>query len=293
MRPLRLATRGSALALWQARHVQSLLACEAELVVVETSGDLQQRAPLAAIGGQGLFTKEIQRAVLEGRADLAVHSLKDLPTEPTPGLTLAAVPERGPVADVFVSTKWKSLEELPAGARVATGSPRRRAMLRHRRPDLRFEELRGNLDTRLRKLLEQGLDAIILAEAGLVRLGQADQITERLAPAWMVPAVGQGALGVEVRSEDVDVLAAVAKLDHAPTRCAVSAERAFLRTLSGGCSLPVGALATAAAGQLRLVAALLDEKGTWRLDDVIAGPEVDAELVGVELARRFLAAGRK
>lgn len=288
MKPLRIATRGSALALWQARYIMGLLTVPAELVVIETAGDVQQAPPLAVIGGMGLFTKEIQRAVLEEQADLAVHSLKDLPTDPTAGLTLAAVPERGPVADVLVSTKWRSLAELPVGARVATGSPRRRAMLRHRRPDLYLEELRGNIDTRLRKLQDRQLDAIILAEAGLVRLNLADQIAERLDPNWMVPAPGQGALGVEVRSGDAAALAAVAELDHVATRRAVSAERAFLRTFSGGCLQPVGALATAATGTTTLCAALVHEGGAWRRDEIMIGPEGDEERLGSELAQRIL-----
>ena len=207
MIPLRIGTRGSRLALWQAQHIADHLRPFAaprpvELVVIQTSGDRVRDLPLAQIGREGAFTKEIQRALREGSVDLAVHSLKDLPTIPVEGLMLVAVPERGPAGDVFVSERHRRFDELPSGAVVASGSIRRRAQLLSRRPDLTLVEIRGNVETRLRKLHEQGLDALILAQAGLERLGLGEAITERLNLSWMLPAVGQGALGLECRNED-------------------------------------------------------------------------------------------
>ncbi|HMP02403.1 MAG TPA: hydroxymethylbilane synthase [Gemmatales bacterium] len=296
MTPLRIATRGSPLALWQARWVAAALTPDlggrpVEWVILRTTGDEMQSPPLAAIGGAGLFTREIQRAVRDGQADLAVHSLKDLPTAATPGLILAAIPERGPVADVLVSTRWPSLDQLPPQARIATGSPRRAALLRHRRPDLRFEPLRGNIETRLRKLEEQGLDAIILAEAGLNRLDLGQRITERLDPAWMVPAVGQGALAVEVRADDGATLALTARIDHAATRQETSAERALLRTLGSGCQLPVGALGRVSAGQLVVHAVVLDRDGRERLEAKVGGDPAAAEPLGEALGVELLGRG--
>ena len=233
MTPLRIGTRGSPLALWQAHHVAGLLRPRpVELVEIQTSGDIDRSTSLVQIGGQGVFTKEIQRALLDGRVDVAVHSLKDLPTVEVEGLVLGAVPPRGPTGDALVSLKHRRFEDLPAGAVVATSSLRRRAQLLHRRPDLKLIDIRGNVETRLRKLEEQNLDATILAEAGLVRLGLADRITEILDPSWMLPAVGQGALGLECRAED-DTLGLLRGLDDAATRQAVLAERAFLRAMGG------------------------------------------------------------
>ncbi len=262
MTPLRLGTRGSPLALWQAHHVRDRLAPLAaprpvELVLIETQGDRVRDRPLAQIGGDGLFTKEIQNALLDGRADVAVHSLKDLPTLPVEGLDLAAVPPRGPVGDVLVSRRHRRFDDLPTGAVVATSSLRRRSQLLHRRPDLRIESVRGNVETRLRKLDEQGLDAIILAEAGLVRLGLAANITEVLDRAWMLPAVGQGALGLECRADDAETLRLLAPLNDPATRACVLAERALLRGLGGGCLVPIGALGTVAGETLHLRAAVL------------------------------------
>ncbi len=210
--PLRIGTRGSPLALWQARHVAERLRPLAaprsvELVTIETSGDVVRDLPLAQIGGDGVFTKEIQRALLTDVVDVAVHSLKDLPTTAIDALTLGAIPARGPVGDVFVSRRHPRFDALPPGAVVATGSLRRRAQALHRRPDLTLAAIRGNVETRLRKLDEQELDAIILAQAGLERLGLAEHITEVLDPSWMLSAVGQGALGLECRADDAAVLA--------------------------------------------------------------------------------------
>src|SRR5262245_53071601 len=253
--PLRIGTRGSALALWQANHIADrlrALGCAVELVIIQTQGDQVQERPLAQIGGDGLFTKAIQDALLDRRADVAVHSLKDLPTAPVPGLTVAAVPERASTHDAFVSRRHPRLDALPHGARVATGSLRRKAQIRHRRPDLELVEIRGNVDTRLRKLDEQGLDALILAQAGLERLGLGRVITELLDPSWMLPAVGQGALGLECRSDDADVLAALRSLDDSATHAAVVAERSFLLALGGGCLVPIGAQGQVSGNHLNL-----------------------------------------
>ena len=202
---------------------------EVELVMVSTRGDREQTQAIGTIGGDGLFTKELQRSLLAGEIDLAVHSLKDLPTEPIAGLRLGAVPERGPTRDVLVARKGMSLAQLPTGAQIGTGSQRRRAQLLHHRPDLVMRDIRGNVDTRLRKLHAAEYDAIVLAEAGLARLGFADQITEALPVDVMLPAVGQGALGVECREDDAATQTAVAALDHADTHASVTAERAMLR----------------------------------------------------------------
>jgi hydroxymethylbilane synthase len=228
--PLRLGTRGSTLALWQANFVADRLRPVAgprpvELVLIETHGDRDQATALAAMGGFGVFTKAIQAALLDGRADVAVHSLKDLPTIPAAGLELAAVPPRGPAGDAFVSRKCRRFDDLPDGAVVGTSSLRRRAQLLNRRPDLRLIDLRGNVETRLRKLDEQHLDAIILAEAGLVRLGLADRVTEILDPSWMLPAVGQGAIGLECRADDAENRHLVEAQKHPQTWQREKAER--------------------------------------------------------------------
>lgn len=264
---LRLGTRGSALAQWQARWVAAQLASRGmatELVLISTEGD-QQQGSIGTLGLQGVFTKEIQRALLEGQVDLAVHSLKDLPTEAVPGLSLSAVPLREAVGDVLVSRDAARLETLPEGARVGTGSTRRRAQLLHVRPDLQVLDLRGNVDTRLRKLDEGQYDAIILAEAGLRRLGWSERIGHVIAPSQMLPAVGQGALGLETRQDDQAARTAVGLLDDPPSHAAVLAERALLAALRGGCLAPVGAWARVEADRLRLTAAVLSADGRTRL----------------------------
>jgi hydroxymethylbilane synthase len=264
-----------------------------ELVVIQTAGDRVRDAPLAQIGGQGVFTKEIQRAVLEGQADVAVHSLKDLPTIPVEGLVLAAVPHRGPSGDVFVSQRHTRLADLPAGAMLGTSSLRRRAQVLYRRPDLSLADIRGNVETRLRKLHEQGLDGLILAQAGLERLGLASVITEILDPSWMLSAVGQGALGLECRTEDRDTRAELEQLDHPATRQAVLAERAFLRSLGGGCQVPIGALATVREEVLTLHGVVLSPSGTQRLAGERTGPAHEAEEVGRGLAQQLLEEGAR
>src|SRR3954464_4537338 len=266
MPPLRIGTRGSRLALWQANFVADKLRPVAgprpvELVLIETHGDRDQATALAAMGGFGVFTKAIQSALLDGRADVAVHSLKDLPTIPEPQLELVAVPPRGPTGDAFISRKHKRFDDLPEGATVGTSSLRRRAQVLNRRPDLKLLDLRGNVETRLRKLLEQNLDAIILAEAGLVRLGLTNRITEVLDPSWMLPAVGQGAIGLECRSADGATKQAGAAVLDTDTFRGVQAERAMLYALGGGCLVPIGTTSKVADGVLTVRGAVLSPDG--------------------------------
>jgi hydroxymethylbilane synthase len=248
---LRLATRGSRLALWQAERVAELLGGDVELIVVKTGGDQRRDEPIHAMGGTGVFVKEVQDAVLDGRADLAQHSAKDLPSITPEGLVLAAVPERGDVRDALIGSTFAA---LPRGARVATGSVRRRAQLAAMRPDLTFAELRGNVDTRLAKAASY--DAIVLAAVGLDRLGLADHIAERLETDVVLPMVGQGALAVECRADDDATLARLAAIDDRDAHACVSAERQFLARLGGGCSLPCAAYAVARAGRIVIDALL-------------------------------------
>ena len=252
---VRLGTRRSALARTQAEWVAGelrALGIKVELLPIATSGDTQQ-GPIQDIG-QGVFTREIQRALLEGRIDLAVHSLKDLPTDTPAELILAAVPRRGPCGDALVAPAWKTLEQLPAGTTVGTSSMRRRAQMLHVRPDLQIKDIRGNIDTRLRKLHEDQFHALVLAEAGLTRLGRAGEITQFLPMSIILPAAGQGALGLETRRDDEPTRSALAALDHPPTHHAVLAERAMLAALHGGCLAPIAAWGRADTGRWRLPA---------------------------------------
>jgi hydroxymethylbilane synthase len=240
---LRIGSRGSQLALWQANHIASLLRIEGhavEIEIIKTTGDRLQEATFAQVGTKGMFTKEIEEALADGRIDLAVHSLKDLPTELPEPFTLAATPPRVDPRDVLVSVSHSNFAALPQGARVGTSSQRRRAQLMALRPDLEAVEFRGNVDTRLRKLADGQVDAILLAAAGLDRLGRTDWVRERLAPQEFCPAAGQGALAIETRRYDAATLDAVAFLDHDDTRFAVTAERAALAALGGGCQVPIG-----------------------------------------------------
>jgi hydroxymethylbilane synthase len=240
---LRIGSRGSQLALWQANHIAGLLRVqghEVEIEIIKTTGDRLQEVTFAQVGSKGMFTKEIEEALTDGRVDLAVHSLKDLPTELPEPFALAATPVRVDPRDVFVSLKHANLATLPMGARVGTGSQRRRAQLKSLRPDIDAVEFRGNVDTRLRKLAEGQVEAILLAAAGLDRLGRTDWVRERLSPEEFCPAAGQGALGIETRKDDVVTIEAVSFLDHADTRFAVAVERAALAALGGGCQVPIG-----------------------------------------------------
>jgi hydroxymethylbilane synthase len=281
-RPLRVATRGSELARWQAHRVAALLGADTELVVVSTTGDRRTDVPIHSVGGTGIFVKEVQQAVLDGRADVAVHSAKDLPASESPdGLVLAATPERADPRDALVGA---ALDALPAGARVATGSVRRRAQLAARRPDLTFAELRGNIATRLERAA--AFDAVVVAAAALVRLGVADRADEVLEPSVLLPQVGQGALAVECRADDDETRARVVAIDDALVHAAVDAERAYLAELGGGCDLPCGALARVDGGEVEVEALLAAPDGHVVLrataraaDPVTAGRAVAADLM--------------
>jgi hydroxymethylbilane synthase len=240
---LRIGSRGSQLALWQANHIAGLLRPKGHTVdiqIIKTTGDRLQEVTFAQVGSKGMFTKEIEEALADGSIDLAVHSLKDLPTELPEGFTLAATPRRADPRDVFVSKDHPNLASLPSGARIGTSSQRRRAQLKALRPDVEAVEFRGNVDTRLRKLSEGQIDAILLAAAGLDRLEKTEWIRERLDPADFCPSAGQGALGIETRTDDRKTIAALAFLDDPNTRYAVTAERAALAALGGGCQVPIG-----------------------------------------------------
>jgi hydroxymethylbilane synthase len=282
-----IASRGSQLALWQARWVASQLTTAGHpcrLEIIKTTGDKITDVPLAKVGGKGLFTKEIEEALLDGRAQLAVHSLKDLPTELPEGLVLAAVPQREDPRDAIVGRR---IAELRHGAKVGTSSLRRAAQLRQLRPDLLVESVRGNVDTRLRKLDEGQYDAILLAAAGLKRLGWGDRIAEILEPEQMCPAVGQGALAIETRAGSRDA----AVLDHAESHIAVMAERALLRALGGGCQLPIGAYATVAEGHVRMLSVVAAPDGSEVIRASTAGASSEAEALGAALARELLGRG--
>lgn len=293
IRSLRAATRGSPLALWQATHVARLLEAthpdmQVEFVVVDTEGDRRLDVPISSFGGKGVFAKEVQTAVLDGRADFAVHSAKDMPSTSVPGLVLAAVPERGDPRDALVGA---TLQDLAIGATVATGSQRRRVQLAAIRPDLVFSELRGNMTTRLSKVPADG--AIVVAAVALERLQLADRLSEVLSPDEMVPQVGQGALGIECRADQLEVIALLSAIEHAPSRLRVDAERAFLVELGGDCDLPAGAHATfvdevgdvAAAGALRLSAFLATDATATA--DVARARQLDEDPValGTKVAR--------
>ena len=282
MVPLRVATRGSALARWQAERVVEVLGVEAEFVIVSTRGDERRDVPIHAMGGTGVFVKEVEQAVLDGRADVAVHSAKDLPAETAPDLVLAALPERGDPRDALVG---RPLDEIPTGGRVGTGSVRRRAQLAALRPDLGFAELRGNIPTRLEKAA--GFDAVVLAAAALDRLGLTNHIAERVDPSVVLPQVGQGALAVECRADDDGTRELLAGVDDSEVRAAVAAERAYLAELGGGCNLPCGALAEADGdGGLRLEALLASLDGRITLRARVDGH--DPVAVGAEAARRLV-----
>ena len=293
---LRIATRKSPLALWQAEHVRAELerlhpGLVVELVTFTTQGDKILDTPLAKIGGKGLFVKELEVALLDGRADIAVHSMKDVPMEFPDGLGLIAIGEREDPRDAFVSNGHASIEALPAGAVVGTSSLRRQCQLRHRRPDLVIRDLRGNVNTRLAKLDAGEFDAVILASAGLRRLGFHERIRADIAPEFSLPAVGQGALGIEARLGDARVAALVAPLDHPATSARVRAERAMNRHLQGGCQVPIAGYAELQGEELFLRALVGSVDGREIITDEIRGLAADAESLGVTLAERLLAAG--
>ena len=295
---LRLGTRASALATTQSGLVADLirerLDREVELVEVATEGD-RTAAPLASLGGTGVFVSALRDALLAGHVDVAVHSLKDLPTAPADGIALAAVPQREDPRDVVVARDGLTLGELPVGSRLGTGSPRRVSQLEALGLGLDIQGLRGNVDTRIRKVREGEVDAVVLARAGLARLGRLDEVTEVLDPLQMLPAPGQGALAVECRSGDADLVAALAQLDDTATRAAVTAERAVLSTLEAGCSAPLGALAEVVEGEdgeeLWLRAVALSPDGALTVRMSTTGPVADAAALGTRLASEMLDEG--
>jgi hydroxymethylbilane synthase len=294
--PLRIGTRASALALWQANRVADLIRAQpgapaVELVHIKTEGDLRTDIPLWAAEGRAFFTREIDRAQLAGAVDIAVHSLKDLSTLIAEGLELAAVLEREDPRDALLTRQGAMLRHLPTGARVGTSSLRRRAFLLRARPDLTLLELRGNVPTRIERLSQGHYDAIVLATAGLKRLGLAAHITARLEPSDMPPAVSQGAIGVCARTGDEAARQWLDALDHAPTRVAVTAERALLRRIEGGCQVPLGALATLEGGRLHLYASVCALDGSVAIECRDQAPLADAAALGVRVAEQLLARG--
>lgn len=301
MTRLRIGTRGSSLALWQAQHIAESLAklhgIETELTRIRTSGDRLQSASTAQVneaigaeGGKGIFIKEIEDALLSGAVDVAVHSMKDVPTETPAGLAFTAIARREDPRDCLISRGGQPLEKLPQGAVVGTSSLRRQAQIRHHRPDLEVADLRGNVDTRIRKLETGAFDAIVLAVAGVTRLGLREKVTQIFDEDLMLPAVGQGAIGIETRASDTQTSALVAALDDAETRACVTAERALLRELQGGCQVPLGAWGRIRAGELHLEAAVFSPSGSEyvRLDE--GGSPAEAEAVGVRLAQSMIEA---
>ena len=297
---IRIATRKSALALWQANYLADRLRNlpskpSVELVPIVTTGDSNQTDALRQFGGTGVFTREVQKAVLDERADLAVHSLKDLPTQLSDGLVLAAVPEREQRCDALLlpdsADSITGLDDLPKGAKIGTGSPRRQAQLLHLRPDLELSEIRGNVDTRLRKLDEGQYDAIILAEAGLRRLELADRISFLLTPPTVYPAVSQGALGIECRDSDDNIRELLQQIICQTTHAEVIAERSLLRTLRAGCHAPLGAWTLVDGDQLTLTGVLLSLDGKTRIEQTAKGLVADAEDVGIQVAELLLSNG--
>jgi hydroxymethylbilane synthase len=295
-RPLRIATRKSKLALWQANFVKAELekahpGLAVELVPILTTGDKILDVPLAKVGGKGLFTKEIEHALLDGRADLAVHSMKDVPTQRAPGLMLAGTGVREDVRDALVAARVRSLEELPIGARIGTSSLRRQAQLLHLRPDLVIVSVRGNVETRMRKIKELHLEGVVLAAAGLRRLGFADRITQYLPTEISLPAIAQGSLALEVRADDALTLERIGIFRHEPTEVAVTAERAFLARLEGGCQVPIAGLALLEGDRVVMEGLVGSVDGKLLIRDRGEGPASAAAEVGRELAERILDRG--
>jgi hydroxymethylbilane synthase len=295
---LRIATRKSPLALWQANHVREALLArnpglKVELLTMTTQGDKILDTPLAKVGGKGLFVKELEVGMLEGRADLAVHSMKDVPVEFPEGLGLAAVLPREDPRDVLISNRFSSIDELPDGARVGTSSLRRQCQLRARRPDLQILDLRGNVNTRLKKLDEGAYDAILLAAAGVRRMGWESRITELLPPEQFLPAIGQGAIGIEIRSDDQRVASLVAQLNDPRTATRIAAERALNERLQGGCQVPIAGYSEISHGVIVLRALVGRPDGSELVQGVISGRPEDAEELGRVLADDLLSRGAR
>jgi len=291
-----IASRESALAMWQARHIQARLQAlypdtEVEILGMTTTGDQILDSPLARIGGKGLFVKELEQALADGRADLAVHSMKDVPMNLPEGFALAATGEREDPRDAFVSMQYASLEALPEGSVVGTSSLRRQSQLQARLPHLKIESLRGNLQTRLRKLDEGQYAAIILAAAGLKRLGLESRITQLIDPDLSIPAVGQGALGIEIREDREDVRALLQPLNHAETAACVEAERAMSRALAGSCTVPLGAFAQVRGNQLHIIGFVASVNGGEMVRAEVNGAPAHADALGKTLAQKLVAQG--
>jgi hydroxymethylbilane synthase len=289
---LRIGTRKSKLALWQANFIKEKLekrGHKVELVLITTSGDKIQDVPLAKIGGKGLFVKEIEEALMRKEIDLAVHSLKDVPMTLPKGLTIGAITERENPFDVLISLKGVHFEDLPQGAKVGTSSLRRQVQIKRRRRDLKVETLRGNVDTRLRKLQEGFYDAIILAYAGVKRMGMEDKITQVLED--FIPAVGQGSLAIEIREDDRDVWQVVRDLDHTESRTRAECERAFLRELQGGCQVPIGAYSWIEGDRILIKGFVSDLEGIKFIEGMKSAGMKCAEQIGVQLARELLSKG--
>jgi len=291
-----IGTRKSLLALWQSNYIADRLrkqypSCTVTLQHIVTKGDRILDVPLAQIGDKGLFTKELETALLAGEIDLAVHSLKDMPTKLPSGLILTAITERAKAGDAFVSNKYKRIEDLPQGAILGTSSLRRRAQILAARPDLKIVDLRGNVDTRLKKLDTGTMDAIILAAAGLERLGYNDRIKEIIPGEFCLPAVGQGALALETREQDMEVRSMLDFLNHTETKQATDAERAFLGLLGGGCQVPIGVHALIENDEVEITAVIASLDGTTVLRDKICGKAVNSIALGAELGRKMLTNG--
>ncbi|TFW72219.1 hydroxymethylbilane synthase [Methylotenera oryzisoli] len=291
-----IASRESALAMWQARHIQSRLQAlypqtEVTILGMTTTGDQILDTPLAKVGGKGLFVKELETALADGRADLAVHSMKDVPMNLPEGFILAATGEREDPRDAFVSNDYPSLEALPANSIVGTSSLRRQSQLQARFPHLKIESLRGNLQTRLRKLDEGQYAAIILAAAGLIRLELGSRIRQFIAPEHSIPAVGQGALGIEISADRPDLIATLAPLNHPDTQVCVEAERGMSRTLAGSCTVPLGAYAVCEADSIRITGFVASVDGKQMLVETAVGSRENAEALGKSLANQLVAKG--
>lgn len=295
MRPLRIGSRGSMLARWQAEFVRKqlfqLTGVEAEITIIKTSGDKMEQAPLTQIGGKGIFIKELEEALLDETVDLAVHSVKDIPTETPRRLFFPAVCRRDDVRDCLVSNDGTLLANLKQGARMGTSSLRRQAQLRHYRPDLDIRELRGNVDTRLRKVESGAYDAIVLSKAGLDRLGWSQRITEPLSTEISLPAVGQGAIAIESRVKDQEAAEILGKLDDAESRTVIIAERALLATLQGGCQVPLGAWARVERGELVMEAVVCSVDGVQYVRQKASAPPEQAVQLGEQMARLLIEGG--
>lgn len=293
-----IGTRGSQLALWQANFIKSEIEgqfpdLKVELLIIKTTGDQITDRPLALVGGKGLFVKEIETALLNKEIDIAVHSMKDMPGELPDGLTIGAIPERENPFDVLISKDGQMLAEYPTGAKIGTSSLRRASQIKHVRPDVRIESIRGNLDTRIKKLQAGEYDAIVLAAAGLIRLGQASVITQYLDETIMIPAVGQGALCIETRTNDDEIAMVMKYLDHPDTNVCVTGERAFLRQIEGSCHIPVACFAKIVANGVQMTAIVASEDGRQLIKEHILCPADQVERSGQALADQVLAKGGK